>query len=296
MKVLVIGADGFVGQNVTKVIKADRKLEVITASRSGATDFFVDLLDRASIKGVMGSQRPDVIVNCAGIVANTEEAFKNVEFTKNLLKEILSIGKPYAKLIISGSAAVYGVVKSGSVNEDAPVGGISNYAKSKIEEERVALEYSEKYGIKLTIARIFNPIGPGMGEKFLLTSLLRQINDVRSGVANSISLSRLDTKRDYIDVRDIASAVHALVVGADETTHKILNVGSGHATSNGELLEALLSHIGLNEKPTIIEIQKHPEPHYADCADTTRIQAEFNWKPEYDLNTTTGDIIDGKTA
>lgn len=298
MKVFVIGASGFVGRNVAKVLKQDSTLEVITAGRGESEDEFVDLLDRTSIDNILKKYKPEVVINCAGIVVNTENAFKNVEFCKNIFESIVAVGTPYPKVIISGSAAEYGVVDSleGAVSEDMALNATSNYGRSKIEEVALAESYAIKYKIDVVVARIFNPIGPGMGQKFLITNLMRQIEECQQGKTEQLSLSRLDAKRDYIDIRDVAEAIHRFAIVDNKEHHVVQNVGSGMSVTNGQLLTTLLDHIELTKKPTIIETQDQPEPSYAAKADLSRIKAEYGWEPKYDLNTTMEDIIHGQSS
>lgn len=292
MKVLVIGADGFVGRNTVKELRKDASLDVVTASRKGTEDLVVDLSDYSSVEAAIKSAEPGVIVNCAGVVANNKNAFKNGEFCRNLFEAIVARGALYPRVIIAGSAAEYGVVeRPGPVNEDTPLNATSDYGKSKIEEEVIARKYAEAYGIDLVVARIFNPIGPDMGDKFLLTSLLKQIDEYRDGNAANISVSRLDAMRDYIDMRDLASAIHHFVTIDNIDHHIVQNVGSGVSTSNGEILENILRLVELDEKPTIIETRTEPEPLYASCADISRIKSEYNWEPKYDLVSTIEEII-----
>ncbi len=295
MKVLIFGADGFVGRNVDTILRNDSDLEVISASRGDTIDYVVDLLDQGSIRNALVSARPDVVVSCAGVVVNSEEAYKNGEFCRNIFEEVLALGTPYPRVIISGSAAEYGVVDADKpVSENTPLLASNDYGKSKVEEEKIALEYAEKHGIDVVVARIFNPIGPGMGEKFLLTSLLKQIERVGSGEAHTISVSRRDSRRDYVDIRDVAEAIHTLVTAETKSHSAIYNLGSGKSTSNGELIEVLLNHVELAEKPTIIETQDTPEPTYAAQADISRMKT-IGWQPKYSLDVTVEDIINAKS-
>ena len=296
MNVLVLGAGGFVGRNVLEAIKADPRLTVASGSRVERADYRIDLLDRGSILDALDKFRPDVIINCAGIVANTDQAYKNVEFCRNIFEAIISHGGPFPKVVISGSAAVYGEVKDAkaSVVETTPLRAISDYGKSKIEEESQALEYAKARGIDVVVARIFNPIGPGMGEKFLLTNLLNQLHEVKAGIKNEITVSRHDSLRDYIDVRDVASAIYLLATA--KTGHDVYNVGSGNATSNGELIDRLLNHVELGEKPTIIETRDTAEPAYAARADIARLQSDFGWKPKYSIDDTVEDTVNAEKS
>lgn len=289
----MLGAEGFVGRNVLADLQHRDGVEVAFSSRGDAADHKIDLLDRQSIGAALDDFNPSVIVNCAGIVANNEGAANNIEFCRNIFEEIISRNEPYPKVITTGSAAEYGVVGEGVlVSEDTPLRAESMYGKSKIEEGLLAKQYAEEYGVDVTVARVFNPIGPGMGEKFLLTSLLKQISELRDGQRDVIELSRLDSKRDYVDIRDVAHAIGEMATLAVKHSMYV-NIGSGKSTSNGELLDELLSNFSLPQKPTIIETAESPEPAYAACADISRIKSEYGWTPRYNLATTVRDIIHG---
>jgi nucleoside-diphosphate-sugar epimerase len=295
MKVLVIGADGFVGGNVYRELLTDSTLEVVSAGRNNQVDIVVDLLDRDSVVGMLGKSNPDVVVNCAGIVANNETASMNVRFCENIFEAIIAQQQPYPRVVITGSASEYGIVEGvDPVNEDDDLNGSNDYAQSKINEVKTAQNYAKEHGIGLTVARVFNPIGPGMGEKFLISSLLRQIQAIKAGEQDDISVSRLDSMRDYIDIRDVARAYHAIVLRGNEE-QIVVNVGSGKSTTNGELIDSLLDLVELNNKPTIIETQSEPEPNYAACADISRIKAVFGWEPSYELSTSMEDIVNGQS-
>jgi len=297
MRVLVIGADGFMGRNVVEALSDNH--EVYKALRlvtdTNPRSFSVELGSKDSIRDALIRSRPQAIINCAGIVTNTSEARKNVEFTRNILSTVIEQGKPYPKVIITGSASEYGVVEDVDepVNEDHPLNPQGDYAHSKVEEVKVAQAYAKEHDIDVIVARIFNPIGPGMGDKFLLTSLLKQINDLRVGRSGEITLSRLDSKRDYIDVRDVAMAMRLFIETGDKSHHVLQNIGSGIATTNGQLLDALLTRFELPRKPTIIETRDDPEPTLAARADISRIMVEYGWRPKYNLEKTIKDIIHG---
>lgn len=295
MKTLILGADGFVGRNVYAIFKQNSAIKTISASRSGKSDYTVDLGDRSSILNVLETEKPDVIVNCVGVVVNTQDAYQNGIFCRNLLESVLASGVPFPRIVTSGSAAEYGIVEtSGRVSEDVELLATSDYGKSKIEEEAIAHEYANNNGIKLAVARIFNPIGPGMGEKFLLSNLLGQLDKIKNSEADSITISRLDSLRDYVDVRDVARGMYLIAITSD-SRHDVYNIGSGRATSNKQLLEQLLLSVELNVNPTIIETQEAAEPRYAAQADVSRLESEFGWRPEYTLAATVEDIVNAKS-
>lgn len=290
MKVLVIGSEGFVGRNVAAAFD-EAEHEVYRASRS-SEDLPVDLSDQASIAQILESVRPDVVVNAAGIVGASDNVMDNVTFTANLLRQIAASRHPVKRVIISGSAAEYGTVDPQDlpVDEDTPVKAQSGYALSKAQEIQQALSFATEHGLPVTVARIFNPIGPGMHSRFLVPRILQQIEDVRSGMAEVIAVSRLDSERDYLDVRDLGRAIVMLAEGNPK--RPVYNIGSGRATSNGELIDLMLRGSGLGTRPQVVETMPDPEPPVASQADITQIEQEFGWSPTRPLSETIGDIID----
>ncbi len=294
MKVLVIGANGFVGSNVADVLTGSH--DVFRASRhasSADNTILINLLNPESIKEALLTINPEAIIQCAGVVDNNESASNNPLMTKNLLDQVVALGvKP--KIIICGSAAEYGLVATNDspVKESAPSNATSLYAVSKVQETQLALEMLTVHRLPIVVARIFNPIGPGMHPKFLIPRIIEQIKDIKAGKRQSIEVSRLDARRDYIDVRDVARAVKALVEGTPQQA--VYNIGSGKSTSNGELVELILGSLKLEPTSQVIETLGQPEPPVASQADITSIQTEFGWCPKIPIEVTIQEIIEAE--
>jgi nucleoside-diphosphate-sugar epimerase len=292
MKILVIGANGFIGNNVANTLS--EKHEVFRASRNidSNNPYRVDLLDRVSITKLLEEIKPEVIINNAGIVENSEKALQNPIFTENLLEVAAASGLAFKRIIISGSAAVYGLVASENipVSEDAPLNANAGYGQSKLQEEKVALELGEKYNLPVTIVRIFNPIGVGMHERFLIPKIISQVKDFQVGARSDVEVSRLDSKRDYINIKDVANAI--ATIAENDPKEGIYNIGSGVATSNGELIELILSNSKISTRPNIIETSPSPEPLVAIQADISRLKKDLGWVPKYSIEETIKEIID----
>lgn len=292
MKVLVIGANGFIGSSVADAMSEEH--EVFRAARQTDVNnsLHIDLLDRSSIAELLGQINPDVIINNAGVVENSEKAMQNVTFTQNLLETAAESGLTFKKIIISGSAAVYGLVAPDNipVSEDAPLNANAGYGLSKLQEEKIALEIGAKHNLPVVVVRIFNPIGAGMHERFLVPKIISQVQEFQAGTKDSIEVSRLDSKRDYINVKDVASAIKTLV--ENDCQENIYNAGSGNATSNGDLIELVLRNTSLQTRPKIIETSSDPEALVAIQADASRLKDEFGWSPAHAIEDTVKEIID----
>lgn len=281
MKVLIFGSTGFIGKAVLENLSTGH--EVYTTTRSEATgynEYSVDLLKLDAVRKVIELVRPEVIINAAGIVDPNADTMQNVSFTKNILQATSeSENKPH-RVIIFGSAGEYGHVLPGEipVSEEVPLRASSGYGYAKKIEEQTALTIAENDNLPIVIARIFNPIGLNMAEKFLVSRLKKQINEYKQGTRNALELSRKDAERDYIAVDDIASAIRCLIEASP--MHSIYNIGSGSSMSNDDLLKLMIDSSKLEGDPRVIETSSEPEQSVASRANIARITHEFNWIPQ----------------
>jgi nucleoside-diphosphate-sugar epimerase len=127
-----------------------------------------------------------------------------------------------------------------------------------------------------------------MAPRFLIPALLRQISELRRGERDFIEVSRLDSERDYVSVKDIACAFRVVTEG--NPMQSIYNVGSGIRTSNGDLIKSLVNAVGIND-PLIKETKTSPESLVACMANITRISDEFGWGPQQSLEDVIKEII-----
>ncbi len=294
MKILVLGSGGFIGRVVVSVLLHNHDVyQGDRISDCSNNSIEVDLLDQDSVVSVLKSIQPEIIINCAGTVENSEKALlMNPIITMNILQAAAVIELSLKKLIISGSAGEYGIVKkSGPVDEDTPLMGNSFYARSKVLESSVALALSKSFNIPVIVARIFNPIGVGMHPRFLLPNLIKQVEEVKGGTRKEIELSRLDAQRDYVNIIDIAEAIKILV--ENDCPHSVYNIGTGSPVSNEQLLSGILRHQGLDVKDlTIIETASKPEPNYAINADVSRMKADFGWNAKHSIDNTIVEVAE----
>ena len=294
MRILILGSGGFVGRNVKKEFTEGSGYEIYGTSRNNPeslNEVKVDLNNRESIAHVLRIVVPQVVINCAGIIDNNEHAAQNPVFTSNLLESIAECETPVKRIIISGSAAEYGVVRKEDipVDEDTALNATSPYGLSKVKETSTALNLATKYGLPVTIARIFNPIGKGMAPKFLVPRIMSATELIKNGKSDAIEVTRLDSARDYVDVADIAKGIKAIVDG--KPSHEVYNIGSGRSTTNQQLIDLIVSNSGLNVEPRILETSTEPEPLVAIQADITRMSQDFEWSPRIKLEDTIRNIV-----
>lgn len=297
MKILVIGAAGFIGRAVCEVLSQDH--EVFAADRGSISGikngYTVDLLKPETIKTLLADIQPEAVVNCAGVVDATQNIDLNEIFTRNLLESIAASGVKVRRVIVLGSAGEYGVVdpKNIPVKETTPLRASGGYGLSKVKEVAAAKELAEKYDLPVTIARLFNPIGVGMHPRMLTSAVLRQIEEIKGGEREAIEVGRLDLTRDLIAVKDVALAIKTLVEH-EGLRHNVYNVGSGERTTIKHLVELLVRASGLQPMPELKETMPEPEPLVAVQADISRLKADCNWQPQISLEDAIKDMVNAK--
>ncbi|MEB2777528.1 NAD-dependent epimerase/dehydratase family protein [Algoriphagus sp. D3-2-R+10] len=155
MKYLLTGGNGFLGKYLAKSLAS--KGELIQLGRSSQSDIYVDFSGE-----VPSVPEVDMVIHAAGtahfIPKTLEEKALfhtvNVQGTEKLLKRISgNINKPKAFIFIS-SVSVYGRDTGALITEEAPLLGTTPYAVSKIQAERLIVEWGEKEGISTFILRL----------------------------------------------------------------------------------------------------------------------------------------------
>ncbi len=190
---------------------------------------------------------------------------------------------PGARLVHLGSAAEYGRVPVGEpVREDArprPVGG---YGVAKLAATRI-MEVARTVGLAVVVLRVFNPVGPGAPVTGLPGRIAEQVaKAVADG--DQVRLGPLDAARDFVDARDVARAV-AAVLAAPVLPAPVLNVAGGRAVTAREL--ATLFAMAAGYTGDVVEEPDAGSPRSAQVpwqqADIRAIRDEVGWTPRIEL-------------
>lgn len=292
MKVFVAGGEGFVGRNVCEMLSSQGH-NVLKGTRRNGGDSLVqiNLLNQKQVEQRLSEIKPDVIINCAGVIDKNGDFEDNVRMSANLLGSAAVVGLRLHRFVMCGSAGEYGNVaqKDWPVSEETPLRPVNPYAQSKVREEDMVREFASGHDIDAVVARIFNPIGSGMPAKFLISNILGQIEKIKSGENSEVSVGRTDALRDYVDVRDAAKALALLALR--DHRYDAYNVGSGRSTSTGELIRCIMRESGVSADISIRELSDEPERPVASQADISRLVEEFGWRPEIPLRKTIRGII-----
>lgn len=248
--VVITGAAGFVGSHLGAQLRAAGAkvagLDNMSFARpdqpaGGASTAIanVDIRDPAAVKAFLDRAAPDFLFHLAA-VANPRTcksdfplAFDvNVGGTQNLLRH----APPAARFVFLSSAAVYGPPDQLPIEESAPRKGSDPYSVTKIVGEDLVACYRKNYGRNTVTVRNFNTFGVGQTGDYIVPQLIRQAISEKK-----IELWDPRTVRDLLYIEDMVDAVLAIAASAEPGP---INIGSGRATTVGELAETVSARFG----------------------------------------------------
>jgi UDP-glucose 4-epimerase len=206
----------------------------------------IDIRDIVALESLFGAFSPDVVIHLAAIhhiptceIARTETLSVNVVGTETVLDAATRSG--VKRLILASSGAVYDWSPGPLDEERSAARPADNYSLSKYTNELQSRLWTERTGGQVLVARLFNVIGPGDRNAHLVPDVLSQI---RSTTGQSVvALGNLESRRDYIDVRDAASGLIALARTVDEKPLDVFNLCSGREVSVEGLVQRLAAAI-----------------------------------------------------
>ena len=200
--------------------------------------------DSPALERVLEDVAPDCIVHLAGKskAPPAELAAVNLGLIQRLLEALRGAGlRP--RLVVAGSAAEYGAaIRDGeAVCETAACAPLSDYGATKLAQTRAVLAYAEATGTSALVARIFNPIGPGMPPHLAIADFARQIWSMpKSG--GLLRVGDIDVRRDMMDVEHVAALLCDLA--ENEGACGVVNLCSGRAQRLRDLVEMLIEGSG----------------------------------------------------
>ena len=264
MKVLVTGANGFIGRHVTKALQDAHT--VITLDNVGAVDIKADITQPLSkIEGL------DAVIHLAAVShprdcdTNPSRAIDvNVNGTHQVLKMALESGA--RKVVFSSSAHVYGISpRYLPTNETHPVWLQNTYTLTKILGEQLCHLYYENHGLNYTVLRLYNAYGPGQLPGYFIPDFLLKAQ------RGQIDLQGSNITKDWVWVGDVADAfVKALstsFVGA-------VNIGTGVETNLETIAHSIARAYQVNLLSFPIAVPTRM------CADIGRAQRVLGWTPK----------------
>lgn len=299
MRVLVIGANGFVGPYLCRFLEraGDDVIPLNGVGGAGPSPpGAIDVRDARAVVEALERARPDAIVHLAGVssVAYSHEhpvaTFEiNTLGALNLCVAMKAIA-PAARLLYVSSGEVYGSVRDGApATEQTALAPCSPYAASKVASESACLQFARSYGLHIVCARPFNHIGAGQAPSFAIPSFARQLLEARqSGRDATLLVGNLEPVRDFSHVLDVVDAYRLLLLRG--RSGEIYNVCSGEGRSVGSMLDELVALVRVSVDIRVDPQKLRPVEIPSLVGDAAKLRS-LGWSPQLTVREALTDLL-----
>jgi UDP-glucose 4-epimerase len=304
MRILIAGGAGYIGSNMTAMLKESGHEPVVFDNLSRghrgavaeATFIEGDLCDFDLLVQTLKQYKIEAVMHFAALIEVAESVreplkyyHNNVCNTQNLLSAMESAGVD--KFVFSSSAAVYGMPAEIPITEDCPKQPINPYGQTKLAVERMCHYQSGAGRLRYASLRYFNAAGAGadgeIGEDHRPEShLIPLVIQAALGKRDSVSIygTDYDTSdgtciRDYIHIEDLCRA-HLLALERLETeTELVYNLGNGKGYSVRQVVDTVKKVSGKNFEA--VEAPRRTGDPAVLTADATKAKKELDWEQKF---------------
>lgn len=297
-KVLVTGADGFIGSHLTEMLAA-RGCEVRALAQYNSFNSWGWLDDAAckhDIEVVCGDVRDPAFCRsiCQGVdtvfhlaaliaipysyVAPDSYVDTNIRGTLNVCQAARDAG--VGRVIHTSTSEVYGTAQYVPIDEKHPLQPQSPYSASKIAADAMAMSFFNAFNLPLTIARPFNTYGPRQSARAVIPTIISQI----AAGKKQIQLGDVTPTRDFNYVEDTCRGFIALAE-SDKTIGETVNIGSNFEISVGDTLNLIKAIMASDVEFLVDEQRLRPEKSEVNrlWCDNGKIKALTGFAPQVGL-------------
>ena len=297
-RILVTGADGFIGSHLTEaLVRAGSDVRAFIFYNSfnswgwldhsepeikKSLDVFAgDIRDPHGIKEAMKSC--DMVFHLAALIAipysyHSPDTYvdTNVRGTLNVVQSARELG--ISKVIHTSTSEVYGTAKFVPITEEHPLQGQSPYSASKIGADQIALSFYHSFNTPISIIRPFNTYGPRQSARAVIPTVITQIASEK----RKIKLGSIHPTRDFSYIMDTVEGFIA-VAKSERSLGEVINIGSNFEVSIGETANIIADIMG-----ACIEIETDESRVRPDRSEVERLWADngkakklIDWNPTY---------------
>ncbi len=297
-KVLVTGADGFIGSHLTQKLIADGyDVTAFCIYNSFGTWGWLDTIskeEKNALKVILGDVRDpngvrdamkniDTVYHLAALIAipfsyTSPDSYidTNIKGTLNVLQAARELGT--SRVLVTSTSEVYGTAQYVPIDEKHPFQGQSPYSATKIGADRIAESFYRSFNTPVTIVRPFNTYGPRQSARAVIPTIITQLLSGKQ----EIHLGSLSPTRDFNYVKDTANGF-VTIANSDNTIGKELNIATEQEISIGELAKELISQINPNAKIVTDDERLRPEKSEVNrlLGTAKELNSLTGWKPQY---------------
>lgn len=299
-KVLITGAEGFIGSHLTeRLVELGAEVTALVQYNSFNNWGWIDSFDKKvknRIKVVAGDIREydgmkriikgqDIVFHLAALIAIPYSYLSpmayvrtNVEGTTNVLEACREYD--VQKIVHTSTSETYGTALYVPIDEKHPMQGQSPYSASKIGADKIAESFYKSFNMPIATIRPFNTYGPRQSARAVIPTIISQILAGKT----EIKLGSLTPTRDFNYVKDTVEAF-VKIAESDKTIGEVINTGSNYEISIGDTVKKIIEVIGKDIKIICDDERLRPENSEVNrlWADNAKIKALTEWSPKYSL-------------
>lgn len=308
-KILVTGADGFIGSHLTEeLVKQGFDVKAFSLYNSFNTWGWLDTLPQDILENVevfTGDVRDpngvreamkgtDAVFHLAALIAipfsyHSPDAYvdTNIKGTLNVLQAAKQLDLD--KVLITSTSEVYGTAQYVPIDESHPYQGQSPYSATKIGADRLAESFYRSFGLPVAIVRPFNTYGPRQSARAVIPTIITQLLAGKE----EIRLGSLTPTRDFNFVKDTAQGFIE-IYRSDKTVGEEINIATQNEISIGELAEELIKQINPQAKIVCDEERLRPEKSEVNrlLGSNEKIKMLTDWEPRFTFEEGLAQTID----
>ncbi|MDG2461186.1 MAG: NAD-dependent 4,6-dehydratase LegB [Luminiphilus sp.] len=297
-KVLVTGADGFIGSHLTEqLVRAGHDVRAFVYYNSFNSWGWLDSADAdvlQNVEVVSGDIRDSGgvdasmagcshVLHLAALIAipfsyNSPDAYvqTNVTGTLNVLQSARRHNIEH--LVCTSTSETYGTAQHVPITEDHPLNAQSPYAATKVAADQMALAFHKSFDLPVSVLRPFNTFGPRQSARAVIPTVIGQI----AAGERQIKLGSLHPTRDFTFVTDTANGF-VQVMSSDLSIGQVTNIGTGCEISIGDTVALIAEVMGTSVE--VIQQEERARPPNSEVerlvACTQKAHDLFGWNPEY---------------
>ncbi len=297
-KILVTGADGFIGSHLVEALCSDGyDVRALAVYNSLNTWGWLDRIEpkfKKNIEVITGDIRDpqcveqavkgcDAVLHLAALIAipysyRAPQSYidTNVTGTLNVLQAVQRLG--VSRLVCTSTSEVYGTAQFVPITENHPLNAQSPYAATKVASDQLALSFYRSFETPVVVLRPFNTYGPRQSARAVIPTIISQI---ASG-SRKIQLGSLTPTRDFTFVRDTARGF-IQAMNCDNALGRVTNIGSGFEISIADTVRAIAEAMGVEVEVVADPVRMRPEASEVErlFAGVEQARNLFGWSPEF---------------
>ncbi|QNJ96710.1 NAD-dependent 4,6-dehydratase LegB [Constantimarinum furrinae] len=307
-KVLVTGADGFIGSHLTEYLVSKGYavrafcfynsfnswgwLDTLPKDTLDKIEIFTgDVRDPNGVRVAM--EGIEVVYHLAALIAipfsyHSPDSYidTNVKGTLNILQAARD--HKVERVLVTSTSEVYGTALSVPINEQHPKQAQSPYSASKIGADAIADSFYRSFQLPVTIVRPFNTFGPRQSARAFIPTIITQLlNGFKE-----IKLGDLTPTRDLLYVKDTVKAFEA-IANTETLVGEEVNIATNSEISIGHVAEILKEQINPNARIVTDTDRLRPENSevFRLFGDNAKLMQHCSWKPEYSFEAALAETV-----